>query len=230
MGELIRLENVGRRYAQQESWALHHVTLSIESGSFVALMGPSGCGKSTLLNILGAIDSPSEGQLFVDGRDLSQLDDAELTRLRGSSMGYVFQFFNLLSTLTVEENITLPLELNGLAAKQARSRLDELLEQVGLTHRRRHYPAQLSGGEMQRVAIARALANRPRLILADEPTGNLDTENGETILRLLQGLAREHHCTLVMATHSEEAARWADRVIRIRDGRIVDDSAVSPRT
>jgi putative ABC transport system ATP-binding protein len=222
---LIRLENIGRRYPQQESWALRHLSLTLEAGSFTALMGPSGCGKSTLLNLLGAIDTPTQGALWIDERNVSQLDDAALTRLRGETMGYVFQFFNLLSMLTVSENIALPLGLNGVPHKEIQARVTELLDEVGLTHRRDHFPAQLSGGEMQRVAIARAVAHRPKLILADEPTGNLDTENGEKIMALLKNLSKNQGCTLIMATHSEEAAQAADRIIHIRDGQLISDSA-----
>ncbi len=224
---LIRLEDVGRRYPQQENWALRHLSLTLEAGTFTALMGPSGCGKSTLLNLLGAIDTPSEGRIWLDGRPISQLDDAALTRLRGETMGYVFQFFNLLSMLTVSENIALPLGLNGVPRLQAQERVSALLDEVGLSHRRDHFPAQLSGGEMQRVAIARAVAHRPTLILADEPTGNLDTENGQKILALLRNLSKEQGCMLIMATHSAEAAQAADRIIHIRDGRLVSDSAAN---
>jgi putative ABC transport system ATP-binding protein len=224
---LIQLDSVGRRYPQEESWALQGVTLEIERGSFIALMGPSGCGKSTLLNLLGAIDTPSVGTLRFDGVDFGGLSDAALTRLRAEKMGYVFQFFNLLSTLTVRENIALPLELNRWSGAQVRQRVDSLLEQVGLMPRQHHYPAQLSGGEMQRVAIVRALANRPQLILADEPTGNLDTENGAKVMDLLRTLGREEGCTLIMATHSSEAAALADRILRLRDGRLLLEESLS---
>jgi len=216
----IQLERVGRCYPQQESWALQDVTMDIKRGEFIALMGPSGCGKSTLLNLLGAIDQPSSGRLLMEGVDLSTLNDAQLTRLRAEKMGYVFQFFNLISTLTAAENIALPLEMTHSSASEVKERVSAMLEEVGLSHRTGHYPSQLSGGEMQRVAIARALIKKPQLILADEPTGNLDTENGAKIMDLLLALTRKQGSTLVMATHSIEAAALANIIYPIRDGRI----------
>jgi putative ABC transport system ATP-binding protein len=217
----IVLDNVSRCYPQQENWALKDITLQIAKGEFIALMGPSGCGKSTLLNLLGAIDQPSSGDLCIDGLDLCQLSDKELTQFRAEKMGYVFQFFNLLSTLTVEENIALPLEMAAHREVEIQHRVKTILEEVGLNHRAKHYPSQLSGGEMQRAAIARALIKEPELILADEPTGNLDTENGAKVMDLLLRLSRKQSCTLIMATHSLEAAGFADRIYHIRDGQVV---------
>jgi len=222
----IQLEDVGRCYPQQESWALQDVSMTIRRGEFIALMGPSGCGKSTLLNLLGAIDQPSSGRLLIDGVDLSTLKDAELTSLRAHKMGYVFQFFNLISTLTAAENIALPLEMSHYKATQVKTLVNAMLEEVGLSHRADHYPSQLSGGEMQRVAIARALIKQPQLILADEPTGNLDTENGSKIMDLLLNLTRKQGSTLIMATHSAEAAALADTLYPIRDGRLQSSPSV----
>jgi len=224
----IQLERVGRCYPQQESWALQNVSMDIKRGEFIALMGPSGCGKSTLLNLLGAIDQPSSGRLLIEGVDLSTLTDAQLTRLRAEKMGYVFQFFNLISTLTTAENIALPLEMTHSSASEVKERVSTMLEDVGLSHRVNHYPSQLSGGEMQRVAIARALIKKPQLILADEPTGNLDTENGAKIMDLLLALTRKQGSTLVMATHSTEAAALADTIYPIRDGRIQLSPSILP--
>ena len=224
----IQLERVGRCYPQQESWALQNVSMYIKRGEFIALMGPSGCGKSTLLNLLGAIDQPSSGRLLIEGMDLSTLTDAQLTRLRAEKMGYVFQFFNLISTLTTAENIALPLEMTHSSTSEVKERVSTMLEDVGLSHRANHYPSQLSGGEMQRVAIARALIKKPQLILADEPTGNLDTENGAKIMDLLLALTRKQGSTLVMATHSREAAALADTIYPIRDGRIQLSPSVLP--
>jgi putative ABC transport system ATP-binding protein len=219
----ISLQNVGKQYAQQDGWALHHLSLEIAPGEFVALMGPSGCGKSTLLNLIGTMDDPSEGAVFLDGQNITQFNDSQRTAFRRQRMGFVFQFFNLLSTLTVGENVALPLSLNERKPISAVDpRIHHALEAVGLEDKRLRYPSQLSGGEMQRVAIARALIHQPALLLADEPTGNLDSENGEKILSLLVALAREQHKTLIMATHSEEAARHADRIIRLRDGHVID--------
>jgi putative ABC transport system ATP-binding protein len=221
LAPLVELRDVGRRYPQQESWALRDVSFTVERGSFIALMGPSGCGKSTLLNLLGAIDQADTGYLAIDGVELATLNDTALTRLRAEKMGYIFQFFNLLSTLTAAENIALPLEIGKkTSAREAQDCVNTMLEAVGLSHRANHYPSQLSGGEMQRVAIARALIKRPAVILADEPTGNLDTANGERILELLQSLTRQFDSTLTMATHSADAARLADRILHIRDGRL----------
>ena len=212
---------LSRRYGDHAVAALAGVDLTIAPGEWVALMGPSGCGKSTLLNILGTLDTPDAGQVLLDGQDLFALDEGKRTRLRRETFGFVFQFFNLLSTLTVRENVALPLDL-GVSCADPDGAVNAMLEAVSMSHRADFFPAQLSGGEMQRVAIARALVHGPPVILADEPTGNLDSENGRIILELLSKLCRENGQTVLMATHSEEAARWADRILRMRDGRIVD--------
>ena len=206
--------------------ALRGVSLTLEPGDFVALMGPSGCGKSTLLHLCGAMDRPSAGRLTIEGRDLSTLDDDALTRLRRDRIGFVFQFFNLLPTLTIGDNIALPCLLGGMAVKQAEARAAALAERVGISHRLAHYPQQVSGGEAQRAAIARALVHRPALLVADEPTGNLDSVNGANVLRLLSDLNRDLGITILLATHAADVAAAAARTMRMRDGALdgqIDD-------
>ncbi len=200
--------------------ALRGVDLALARGEFVAVMGPSGCGKSTLLHLCGAMDRPSAGRVLVEGRDLSTLDDDRLTRVRRERIGFVFQFFNLLPTLTVEENIALPLMLSGTPAAATREAARALASRVGLAGRLHSYPQQLSGGEMQRAAIARALVHRPALLVADEPTGNLDSANGDLVLSLLTGLNVEHGVAILLATHAVEVAAAAHRVVYLRDGRV----------
>ena len=219
----LKIENLSKQYAEHKVMALSELTLSIEKAEFVALMGPSGCGKSTLLNLIAGIDKPSSGRIIIADSETTKLNDDELTRFRRDKIGFVFQFFNLLSTLTAVENVSLPLELAGrFSAKEIKDRSVAMLEKVGLGARLNFYPSQLSGGEMQRVAVARALVHSPEIIIADEPTGNLDTENGAQILELLQSLCREHKQTAIMATHSEDAAALCDRTIRMKDGRLLD--------
>ena len=202
--------------------ALQGVSLSVQAGEFVALVGRSGCGKTTLLNLLGGMDTPTRGAIWLAGQPTALLSDSELTRLRRGAVGFVFQFFNLLPTLSVQENVELPLLLQGeLALAAVRRRAREVLQAVGLAERAADYPHRLSGGQMQRVALARAVVHRPRLIVADEPTGNLDTTSADQVLALLRGLCTDQHTAIVMATHSPEAAAIADRVVRLRDGRIV---------
>jgi len=185
-------------------------------------MGASGCGKSTLLNLIAGLDRLTSGRILFDGADVTDLDDEALTALRANKIGFVFQFFNLLSTLTVEENVGLPLELaGGMSAAAIRKRVEETLDQVGMVKRLKFYPAQLSGGEMQRVAIARAIVHKPPLVVADEPTGNLDSENGVKVLDLLKELNSVHKQTIVMATHSEEAGAVGHRIIRMKDGMVL---------
>ena len=199
--------------------ALTGVSLTIGAGEFVALMGPSGCGKSTLLHLCGAMDRPSSGSMTFEGRTLSSLTDDELTGVRRDRIGFVFQFFNLLPTLTIGDNIALPSLLSGAAGADADRRAAELADRVGIGHRLRHYPQQVSGGEMQRAAIARALSHSPSLVIADEPTGNLDSDNGRLVLSLLSDLNRETGITILLATHAAEVAAAATRVLRLRDGR-----------
>ncbi|HEX5982834.1 MAG TPA: ABC transporter ATP-binding protein [Solirubrobacterales bacterium] len=204
--------------------ALHDVDLLVRHGEMVAIMGPSGSGKSTLLHILGALDRPDGGSVSISGRRYDNLSDRELTRLRGEVFGFVFQFFNLLPTLTAAENVLLPALVNGERPSRYAERIDQLMEKVGLAGRAEHLPTELSGGEQQRVAIARALLRDPRLVLADEPTGNLDSASGGAVMSLLRGVVDEGQ-TVVMVTHDPGAAAHADRLITLRDGRVVHDAA-----
>ncbi len=204
--------------------ALRGVNARVSHGEFIALSGPSGCGKSTLLHILGAMDSPSRGSVQLDGCRLDSLDSDGLAAIRRKQIGFVFQSFNLLPTLCVEENIGLPLSLDGVSPREAQVRAAEALAEVGLEARRRHFPSQLSGGEQQRVAIARALAIRPRVIIADEPTGSLDSVNGRRVLELLAELNDTKNITVLMATHSNEACGFASRILYLRDGEVVEES------
>jgi len=210
----IRLDHVTHAYAGSDESAavqvLDDVSLEIASGDFAVLMGASGSGKSTLLNLIGAVDRPIAGRLLLDDVDTSSLDESRLTMLRRTSIGYIFQFFNLISTLSLAK----------IARSEIKSRVGEVLEEVGLGPRASHFPNELSGGEMQRVAIARAIIHRPPLILADEPTGNLDSKNGELILDLIRGIHKSRRPTVVMATHSERAAAYGDYVVEVADGRL----------
>ena len=219
---MIRLEQVTRVYpiGGADVRAIDGITLTIPTGEFVALMGPSGCGKTTLINLIGAIDRPTSGGVWLDEERLDLLSDDRLTRLRRTNIGIVYQFFNLLPTLSASENIGLPLLLYGLQAREIAARVARQLERVGLAHRAHHWPHELSGGEQQRVAIARAIVAEPRVVLADEPTGNLDSVAGGAVLDLLQELNREHRQTIVLATHSAEAARRAGRIVHLRDGKV----------
>jgi len=199
---------------------LHPLTLQIPRGRFLAVVGPSGSGKSTLLGLLAGLDAPSSGSVSIDGVDITKLDEDRLAKLRGEKIGFVFQFFHLIPSLTALENVSVPLEILG--ARNARPTAERLLEEVGLTGRGHHYPSQLSGGEQQRVALARALANDPPIVLADEPTGNLDTRNGRHIMDLLNKIHRERGTTLVLVTHDAELASTADARLVLRDGRVVE--------
>jgi putative ABC transport system ATP-binding protein len=209
--------------------ALAGVDFSVERGEFVGVMGPSGSGKSTLLHLLGGLDQPSGGQVTLAGRALSDLSDRQITITRRRQMGFVFQFFNLIPTLTTEENVALPMIIDGRRPRDYQQRVDHLLELVGLTGRRDHTPDQLSGGEQQRVAIARALVTEPAIVLADEPTGNLDSRSGDEILRLLRRLCDELNQTVVMVTHDPRAASYADRIVFLQDGRIIDEMRVEEK-
>jgi len=200
--------------------ALRGISLQLESGEFVAVMGPSGCGKSTLLHLCGAMDRPTLGSLLIEGQAIQDLSDDRLTRLRRTRIGFVFQFFNLLPTLNLLENVSLPLLLDGADGQQSDQQARRLLQQVGLADRLNHYPQQLSGGEMQRAAIARAVVHRPALLIADEPTGNLDSESGRNILALLAELNQETNVSILLATHSSEAASAADRILHVKDGLV----------
>jgi len=207
--------------------ALDHVDLSVDPGEFVAVMGPSGCGKSTLLNLVGGLDRPSDGQVIIDGTDIATMSDTQVTRMRRRSLGFVFQFFNLIPVLTVTENAALPLTLDGVAEPVARSKATEWLNRVGLGSRLGNRPDQLSGGQQQRVAVARALVTDPALVLADEPTGNLDTKSADEIADLLRQAAEEWGRAVVMVTHDPRIASHAGRIVFMRDGKIVDDVRVT---
>jgi putative ABC transport system ATP-binding protein len=219
---MIRCIDVRKIYRQGENeiTALAGVTLDIPRGAFIAIMGPSGSGKSTLLHLIGGLDRPSGGELLVDERLIGQMADDEVTLFRRTKVGFVFQFFNLLPTLTALENVILPFVLDGRSKAEADQKAAMLLEKVGLEKRKSHLPEELSGGEIQRVAIARALAFNPPILLADEPTGNLDSKTGQSILCLLRQINKENGSTVVIVTHSEDAASSADRRIQLRDGRV----------
>jgi len=206
--------------------ALRGVSIKIERGELVAIMGPSGSGKSTLLTLLGGVETPSSGQVLLEGIDIASLNDDDRTKLRRRRLGFIFQSFNLLPNLSALENVTLPMELDGTSAREAVVRAREVLNQVELDHRRDHRPSQLSGGEQQRVAIARALAIRPALLLADEPTGNLDTRQAARTIELLENLVTAHAQTIVLVTHDRAAAEVAKRLICIRDGRVESDGPI----
>jgi putative ABC transport system ATP-binding protein len=226
---MISLQKVSRYYeaGERSVHALENVSLEIARHEFVAVLGPSGCGKSTLLHLIAGLDRPTTGEIVVDGLRLTTADDAALTDFRRRRLGLVFQFFNLLPTMNALENVSLPLLLQGVAPGKAEARAKEMLELVGLMNRASHFIHQLSGGEQQRTAIARALVHRPSLLIADEPTGNLDTVSAEKVLCLLERIALEHLTTLVLVTHSREVAATASRQIELRDGRIVADHPVS---
>ena len=205
-----------------ETWALDQVSLSVENGEFVAVMGPSGCGKSTLLHILGLLDTASSGTYLLDGQDVSGYSERQRNALRKGMLGFVFQSFNLIDELTVEENIALPLLYMGVPAEERRKRVEEAMARMDITHRAKHYPRQISGGQQQRTAIARAIVTRPKLIMADEPTGNLDSKNGKEVMGLLGELHKEG-TTIVMVTHSKHDAGYADRIVHLFDGRVLGE-------
>ena len=228
---MIQLENVSRDYGDGKVvHALNKVSLKIDRGERVAVMGPSGSGKSTLLNLICGLDEPTSGAVNIDGVNIASLDDDARTRLRREKIGMVFQTFNLLSTLTALENVSLPLRLQGLSRREADQRARAMLERVGLGGRVTHRPDELSGGERQRIAIARALIFQPPILLADEPTGNLDSKTGEEILRLLDDLHHELNTTILLVTHNEEAAAHCDRILQLRDGSVVREERAQAST
>jgi putative ABC transport system ATP-binding protein len=226
----VRGENLHKAYVLGANavGALRGVDLWVARGEFVAVMGPSGCGKTTLLNLVGGIDVPSRGTVWVEGVEITRLSDDALTDLRRDRMGYVFQFYNLIPTLTARENIETPMQFGGRTRSERRERASALLARVGLADRADHKPSELSGGEQQRVAIARALANQPAIVLLDEPTGDLDSQTGREILALLQELNREERVTLLVATHDAAVAAVCTRIIRLRDGKVEDGAAARP--
>ncbi len=219
---MIKLDNIKKVFNTEEveTWALRNVSLEVKEGEFVAIMGPSGCGKSTLLNIIGLLNNPTGGTYLLGGKDMSSLKEHDRTLIRKGMIGFVFQSFNLIDELSVAENIELPLLYMGVPRKERKERAKDVMERVAMTHRANHFPSQLSGGQQQRTAIARAILPHPKIILADEPTGNLDSRNGKEVMDLLSELHKEG-TTIVMVTHSLHDANYADRIINMFDGEIV---------
>ena len=220
---MIKVENLSKSFRTEEveTIALNGVSFEVKDGEFVAIMGPSGCGKSTLLNILGLLDNPTGGKYWLDGNEVSALKEKDRTDVRKGQIGFVFQSFNLIDELNVEENIELPLTYLNIPAKERNQRVQEIMKRMAISHRAKHFPHQLSGGQQQRVAIARAVVFGPKIILADEPTGNLDSKNGIEVMKLLTELHREG-TTIVMVTHSDRDASMAQRVIKLFDGKVVE--------
>ncbi len=218
---MIKIENLSKIFRTDtiETVALNGVSMQVSKGEFIAIMGPSGCGKSTLLNILGLLDEPSEGEYYLDGSATAKMKESERSKLRKGNVGFVFQSFNLIDEMTVEENVELPLLYLGIKSEQRKKMVEEALRRMAINHRSRHFPSQLSGGQQQRVAIARAVVAAPKLILADEPTGNLDSKNGEEVMTLLKSL-NDEGSTIVMVTHSERDAAYASRIVKLYDGEI----------
>jgi putative ABC transport system ATP-binding protein len=224
---LLRLEGIKKVFFtdEMETHALAGVHLEVHRGDYVSISGPSGCGKSTLLSILGLLDSPTEGAYTLNGQPVANLGHADRARIRNREIGFIFQSFNLIGDLTVYENVELPLTYRGMDGTERKQRVNEALERVGMAHRVRHFPSQLSGGQQQRVAVARALAGKPSILLADEPTGNLDSKNGEAVMDLLARLHQDG-ATICMVTHDPRFARHAQRIVNLFDGRVVEDTAV----
>lgn len=222
---MIKISNLEKIYRTEEveTIALNKLSMEIKAGEFVAVMGPSGCGKSTLLNILGLLDDPDAGSFIFNGQEIADFNERQRANLRKHNIGFVFQSFNLIDELTVFENVELPLIYTGIKSAERKKKVEEVLEKVQIMHRRNHYPQQLSGGQQQRVAVARAVVNSPKLILADEPTGNLDSSNGNEVMELLTQL-NELGTTIVMVTHSEHDARYSHRIIRMLDGQTVTEN------
>ena len=226
---MIKTEKLSMLFTTEEvqTKALNEVTLHVEQGEFVAIMGPSGCGKSTLLNILGTLDSPTSGSYLFEGKQVDKMNENQLTALRKNNLGFIFQSFNLIDELTVYENVELPLVYMGIKTAQRKEKVNKVLEKVNLLHRANHYPQQLSGGQQQRVAIARAVVTDCKLLLADEPTGNLDSVNGVEVMELLSELNRQG-TTIIIVTHSQRDATYAHRIIRLLDGQIVSENINRP--
>ena len=235
MDDILQTRGLSKEYKMGEVvvGALQGVNFQVQKGEFVAIMGPSGSGKSTLLHLLGGLDSPTDGEISLGGKSLAQLSDDEITIVRRRQIGFIFQFYNLLPTLSAAENVALPLLLDGKRLEDYAGRVENLLEIVGLSDRANHKPDQLSGGQQQRVAIARAFVNEPKIVLADEPTGNLDSKSGTAVLELLRKTCKDLNATVVMVSHDPRAAAFADRVVFLKDGQIVhqlnsDESGLSP--
>ena len=222
MENIIEIKDIGKSFGEKDNrtQVLNNVSLSVKKGEFISLMGASGSGKSTLLYLLGGLDIPDSGEIILDGRDISKMRDRELSKLRREGMGFVFQFFNLVQNLTVEDNILLPLVMDGRSPKKYCEKLDNILETVGLFDKRKSYPNQLSGGQQQQCAIARAVIYEPKILLADEPTGNLDSKSGAEIMELFSRINKKKGITILMVTHSAECAAYSDKVINLSDGKI----------
>ena len=222
---MIRTEKLSKifRTDEVETTALNEVSFQVKQGEFVAIMGPSGCGKSTLLNILGLLDNPSDGSYSFNEKEVANLNERQRAKLRKKNIGFVFQSFNLIDELNVQENVELPLIYLGMPASQRKKRVEEVLDKMQILHRRKHFPMQLSGGQQQRVAVARAVVANPHLILADEPTGNLDSVNGEEVMNLLESL-NEEGTTIIIVTHSQRDAEYAQRIVRLFDGQIITEN------
>ncbi|HSH03260.1 MAG TPA: ABC transporter ATP-binding protein [Anaerolineae bacterium] len=229
---IIRTENLTKQYGTGPTavTALHNLNININHGEFIAVMGPSGCGKSTLLQLLGGLDTPSSGRIWLDNTDIATLNDDQLTIFRRQNIGFIFQFFNLIPVLTAGENIILPLILDGVPPAEAEQRGRLWLDRVNLANRWSHRPNELSGGQQQRVAVARALATNPTLILADEPTGNLDSRTADEIIRLLRQIASDYDRTILLVTHDPRMSAHANRIIFLKDGRIVDNANLTPHS
>ena len=223
METIIEIKNICKSFGEKDNrtQVLKNVSLCINKGEFISLMGASGSGKSTLLYLIGGLDAPDSGEIFLGGKNLAGMKDRELSKIRRSSMGFVFQFFNLVQNLSVEDNIMLPLIMDGRSPKKYAEKLTEILDIVGLSDKRKGFPNQLSGGQQQRCAIARSVIYEPEILLADEPTGNLDSKSGNEIMALFSKLGREKGITILMVTHSEESASYADRIITLSDGQII---------
>ena len=229
MDNIIEIRNVCKSFGTKDNrtQVLDNVSLSVREGEFISLMGASGSGKSTLLYLLGGLDTPDSGEIYLCGRDISKMRDKELSKLRREGLGFVFQFFNLVQNLTVEDNSLLPLVMDGQSPKEYRDRLDSILDTVGLSDKRRSYPSELSGGQQQRCAVARSVIYSPQILLADEPTGNLDSKSGSGIMELFRRICDENGITILMVTHSAECASYSDKVVNLCDGCIVGDTSAS---
>lgn len=223
---IISVKNVSKDFGEKnnKTRVLNDISLEINKGEFVSLMGASGSGKSTLLYLIGGLDAPTEGEIFINDEDINKLKEKQIAKLRRKDIGFVFQFYNLVQNLTVEENIMLPVVMDGKKEKDYKDRLEKILEIVGLKDKRKHLPNQLSGGQQQRVSIARAIILSPKIILADEPIGNLDSKSGEEVMKLFKEINEKENITILQVTHSEESAQYGNRIIRLKDGKILGDS------
>lgn len=228
MSIIVRAENIGKIFGdgENQNQVLKDVNLTVEKGEFISIMGPSGCGKSTLLYILGGLDKPTSGKVFIDEKDIYQIKDSELSKIRRSDIGFVFQFYNLVQNLSVEDNIMLPVVMSGKKAAAYEDKLTEILDLVGLKEKRKSMPNKLSGGQQQRVSIARAIITSPKIVFADEPIGNLDSKSGQIVMELFEKINREMNITILQVTHSESSAMYGKRIVSFSDGRIVKDEKI----